>query len=119
MIATNPQTIKNTPFHKYIQKDCQDTFYFLEKELRKNAARKTCELRLIRKDGELVEASSYKEFQRNQLFLDEMSSFLDMLDGKNVALVNLREAARSLRMALAAKESIETGRVIKYERQEQ
>lgn len=53
---TNPQAIKNTPFHKFIQKDCQDTFYFLEKELRKTAARKTCELRLIRKDGKSFDA---------------------------------------------------------------
>jgi predicted dehydrogenase len=66
--------------------------------------------------GNPVEASSYPDFQRNQLFLDELKSFLDCLQGKQAAVVDLREGAQSLRMALAAKESLATGKVVELER---
>ena len=66
--------------------------------------------------GNSVETSSYEGFQRNQQFLDELNYFLDGLDGKQVPLVNLREAAQSLRMALAAKESLATGKIVELER---
>jgi hypothetical protein len=39
------------------------------------------------------------------------------MDGKKTPLVSLREAAQSLRMALAAKESLETGKVVELQRQ--
>jgi predicted dehydrogenase len=67
--------------------------------------------------GNLVESSSYEGFQRNQLFLDEIQYFLDGLDGKETPLVSIREAAQSLRMALAAKESLLTGKVVELKRQ--
>jgi len=66
--------------------------------------------------GNSVESSSYKDFQRNQLFLDELKCFLDGMQGKPVPLVNLRDAAQSLRMALAAKESLATGKIVELER---
>jgi predicted dehydrogenase len=66
--------------------------------------------------GNHVEASSYEGFQRNQLFMDELKYFLDGMQGKQTPLVNLREGAQSLRMALAAKESLATGKVIEIER---
>jgi predicted dehydrogenase len=66
--------------------------------------------------GNSVEASSYKDFQRNQLFLDELNYFLDGIQGKQVPLVSLRDGAQSLRMALAAKESLATGKVVEFER---
>ena len=66
--------------------------------------------------GNSVETSSYKDFQRNQLFLDELNYFLDGLQGKQVPLVSLRDGAQSLRMALAAKESMATGKIIEMER---
>ena len=66
--------------------------------------------------GNLVEASSYDGFQRNQLFLDELTCFLDGIQGKQMLLVNLRDGAQSLRMALAAKESLASGNVVELER---
>ena len=62
--------------------------------------------------GNQVEAASYAGFQRNQLFLDELDCFLECLQGKQTALVDLRTGAQSLLMALAAKESLATGKVI-------
>jgi predicted dehydrogenase len=66
--------------------------------------------------GNSVEASSYKEFQRNQMFLDELNCFIDGMQGKPVPLVSLRDGARSLQMALAAKESLASGKVVEFER---
>jgi predicted dehydrogenase len=68
--------------------------------------------------GEHVETSSYNGFPRNQLFLDELRCFLDCMQGKQTPLVNLHEGAQSLRLALAAKESLVTGKVVKLEREE-
>ena len=65
--------------------------------------------------GNSVETSSYQDFQRNQLFLDELNCFLDGMQGKPMPLVHLRDGAQSLRMALAAKESLATGKVVEYE----
>jgi predicted dehydrogenase len=79
------------------------------------------DLRALRVDvfdaqGDLEEASSFENFQRNQLFLDELECFLADLQGKPMPLVNLQDGVQSLRMALAAKESLVTGKVIGLER---
>ena len=66
--------------------------------------------------GNQVEASSFAGFQRNQLFLDELSCFMDCLKGKTTPLVDLRSGAQSLRMALAAKESLVEGKVVRLTR---
>ena len=62
--------------------------------------------------GDLAEANLYEGFQRNDLFLDEMRHFVQCLEGKQTPLVSVRDGAQSLRMALAAKESLLTGRVV-------
>jgi predicted dehydrogenase len=66
--------------------------------------------------GNQVESSSYAGFQRNQMFLDELKYFLEGMQGKGTPLVSLRAGAQSLRMALAAKESLATGKVVELER---
>jgi predicted dehydrogenase len=66
--------------------------------------------------GNHVEATSYEGFLRNQLFLDEMRYFLDCMQGKQTPLVNLRDGVQSLRMALAARESLATGKVVEFTR---
>ena len=62
--------------------------------------------------GCLAETSTYESFQRNRLFLDEMRHFLGCLQGNQTSLVTVRDGAESLRMALAAKESLLTGQVV-------
>jgi predicted dehydrogenase len=62
--------------------------------------------------GKLIEASSYEGLQWNQFFLDELKCFLEYLHGEQVPLVTIREAAQSLRISLAAKESLQTGNII-------
>ena len=79
------------------------------------------DIRLLKVDvfdrlGNATETSSYEGFQRNQLFLDELTGFLDGMEGKRSELVSLRDGAQSLRMALAAKESLATGKIVAMER---
>ncbi len=68
-------------------------------------------------EGKQIETTNYAGFQRNQMFLDELNYFLANLRGFPGPLVSVREAAHSLRMALAAKESLATGKVVKLARQ--
>jgi predicted dehydrogenase len=62
--------------------------------------------------GSLKESSTYAGFERNQLFLDEIKNFFDRILGKPTPIVSLRDGAQSLRMALAAKSSLQTGQII-------
>jgi predicted dehydrogenase len=68
------------------------------------------------KAGARVETTSYEGFERNQLFLDELEQFLECLQGKETSLVMVRDGVQSLRMALAAKESLATGSVVELTR---
>ena len=63
-------------------------------------------------DGNVTETSSNPGFERNQLFLDEMQHFLACLKGNEAPRVTVRDGARSLSIALGAKQSIETGQVV-------
>jgi predicted dehydrogenase len=72
----------------------------------------TPNLKVYAEDGSMKEDLSFPGFQRNQLFLDEMKHFLNCLAGQEQPRVSISEGKQSLRIALAAKESIQTGRVI-------
>jgi predicted dehydrogenase len=52
-------------------------------------------------------------FERNQLFLDEASHFLECVKTRSRPIVDLADGLQSLRMALAAKESMRTGQPVK------
>ena len=63
-------------------------------------------------EGNVIESLENPGFERNQLFLDEMTHFLSCLAGRESPRVSVRDGARSLAIALAAKKSIETGQVV-------
>ena len=69
-------------------------------------------LQLYGDDGKIAEATSFEGFDRNQMFIDELRHFLACMDGKEKTLISLRDGAQSLRMALAAKESMASGSAI-------
>lgn len=64
------------------------------------------------KDGSPSEMETFEGFTRNQMFLDEMRHFLDCLKTDAQPLTPLQDGAKSLRMALAARESLETGKIV-------
>jgi predicted dehydrogenase len=68
-------------------------------------------------EGNQMETSNYAGFQRNQMFLVELKYFLGSLQGSSSPLVSVIEASFSLQMALAAKESLSSGKVINLKRQ--
>ena len=53
--------------------------------------------------------SAFPGLERNQLFVDELSHFLDCVERRTRPIVDLRDGLQSLRMALAAKQSMSTG----------
>lgn len=67
---------------------------------------------LHHRHGELHRREEMPDFQRNQLFLDEMNHFLRCVRGEEKPLVSIRDGAQSLRMALAAKESLRSERTV-------
>lgn len=58
------------------------------------------------------ERHEFSDFQRNELFLQEMRQFIAAVRGEERSPLTLKDGAQSLRMALAALESLDTGRVI-------
>jgi predicted dehydrogenase len=66
-------------------------------------------------DDTPVETHVFADFERNQLFMDELKHFLACIEGKEVPMVPIQAGAQSLRIALAAKESLTTGAVVRLE----
>ena len=58
---------------------------------------------------------SFQPYDRNLLFLDELRHFLACLAGEQTPVVSVRAGAQSLRMVLAAGESLATGNVIQLD----
>jgi predicted dehydrogenase len=59
--------------------------------------------------GQSLENQDFAGLDRNNLFLDQTRHFLDCVAQRKQPIVNLKDGVQSLRMALAAKESIATG----------
>ena len=62
--------------------------------------------------GELADRFACEALDRNQLFLDEMKHFLECVRTRSKPVVDLHEGTWSLRLALAAKESIASRGVV-------
>lgn len=64
------------------------------------------------REGAVAERLSLPDFQRNELFLDQMRHMLACLRGETTPLVSLRDGAQSLCMALASLRSLAEKRVV-------
>jgi len=65
--------------------------------------------------GHFIGNQSFPEFQRNQLFLDELKHFAACLKGREAPKVSLHDGMQSLRIALAAHRSLSSGRPVSPE----
>lgn len=73
-------------------------------------------LSLTRYDSDGVgESRNWDTWNRNEAFQDELRHFLECVQTRRKPVVDLVDGIASLRMALAAKESMATGRVIELE----
>jgi predicted dehydrogenase len=66
-------------------------------------------------DGVVGECLNWNTWNRNDAYQDELRHFLECVRTRRKPLVDLVDGIASLRMALAAKESIASGRVIELE----
>ena len=62
--------------------------------------------------GAIKREWDFSGYERNQLFIDQMKHFLKAIEGSEEVLVSIKDAAISLKMALAAKESLSTRKPI-------
>jgi predicted dehydrogenase len=67
---------------------------------------------VVRRPDRDDDVTSFAGLERNQLFLDELRHFLACLTGDERPVVDARAGAESLRIAVAAKQSLETGEVV-------
>lgn len=70
-------------------------------------------LRIYDAQGELSESDDFPGFVRNEMFLAQTRHFLDCLTHGNAPAVSLRDGLQSLRLALAARQSLQQQREIK------
>jgi predicted dehydrogenase len=66
-------------------------------------------------EGDTIERWDGSNFQRNDMFLAQMRHFLDCVSGKDTPKVNLHDGIQSLRLALAAKQSLASHSVVRVE----
>ena len=70
------------------------------------------------RNGNVADAQSFQGLERNQLFMDELKHFLSSVDRRQKPVVDLRDGLASLSMALAARKSIASGRVVELDSNE-
>jgi predicted dehydrogenase len=70
-------------------------------------------LRIYNAQGELSEANDFPGFVRNDMFLAQTRHFLDCLQQGAKPAVNLYDGLQSLRLALAARQSLQQQREVK------
>jgi predicted dehydrogenase len=63
-------------------------------------------------DGKLASQRQFDMIDRNKMFIDELAHFLACLAGAEKSRVPAREGARSLQVALAARESMASGKIV-------
>lgn len=61
------------------------------------------------------EVYQYKDFVRNDMFMQEMKLFLDCVNTREKEFVGLDDGIRCLKLALAIKESMETDKIVKLQ----
>jgi predicted dehydrogenase len=52
------------------------------------------------------------EYQRNEMFIEEAANFLDCVERRQMPAVTLDDGIMALRVALAVKESMRSGRTV-------
>jgi predicted dehydrogenase len=69
-------------------------------------------IRIFDGAGIQIENSSIPDFQGNKMFIDEIGHFLTCIAARSSPMVTVRDGLQSLKMALAAKQSLEMGEIV-------
>jgi predicted dehydrogenase len=70
---------------------------------------------IVEKPDKEKEVHDYSDLKRNELFVNEINHFFDCVANRQQPVVTVEDGANSLRIALAIKESMETGKIISLE----
>jgi len=68
---------------------------------------------LYQRDGEKVQTNRPPNFDRSQMFVDQLNTFLSCVRGKMIPPVSLLEGRQNMRIIVGARESMETGNAVK------
>ncbi len=71
---------------------------------------------IVEKPGKGEEVHDFGGFERNQLFVDEIGHFFQCVASRQQPAVTVKDGFNSLRIALAVKRSMETGKIINLDR---
>ena len=96
----------------YLQQPPTRTFKIIGDEGSAILDLRNTSLTIYDKSGEIFESNDFTGFQRNDMFLNQVSNFIDCLRGNAKPKVSLIDGFESLRLALATKESLRTNEVI-------
>jgi len=108
MECANGATIIPVHLHQdYVMQPPTRTCQVIGEEGRIDVDLRANTLRLADVSGQVRETVSFPDFQRNDMFIDEMSHFLACVRGEVAPVVSVRDGALSLRVALAARESLD------------
>ncbi len=69
------------------------------------------EYKLYLTDGS-IEEKKYEDFERNDMFLEELKIFLDAVNDHKISPLDLAEGKKSMEFALKLKESMNTGKIV-------
>ena len=67
---------------------------------------------VVEKAGSEREVHDFSGFERNRLFSDEIDHFFDCVARRQQPLVTLGDGLNSLKIALAVKQSMESGQIV-------
>lgn len=67
---------------------------------------------IVEKPGKEKEIHDFGSLERNELFINEIDHFFECVANRRQPVVTLRDGFNSLRIALAIKESMQTGKII-------
>jgi len=73
------------------------------------------EVKVEKPDPKDDEVHHFENFQRNDLFVNELKCFLQCIKRKTTPLVTLEDGLKSLKIALGIKQSLKKGRVVHFE----
>jgi len=96
----------------YLQKNNRRSCIVYGSKGRIEADLKNLTINVIKNDSKIKEYS-WKGFERNNQFINQLKHFLKVIYNKENSMVDLDEGLVSLKIALAAKSSLKSGKVIK------
>lgn len=69
---------------------------------------------IVEKPGMEKKMHDFGDLDRNQIFINEIDHFFKCIANRQKPVITLRDGANSLRVALAIKKSMETGKIISF-----